>query len=170
MRWRRRAHLSLGSELVRSWPSKRTLPSVGSISRMSRRPVVVLPLPLSPARPKTSPRSIAQVDAIDGSDELLLARHQVLDEALLHREPLFQAGGLDQVSPFVSRLSAHPCRHLCLTSANLHTASTRSNDPDAQAGRAGPPLDSGPSPAGSAGGSDSPVAGGSGPAARPSMV
>ena len=36
-------------------PSNRTSPEVGSISRRMHRPVVVLPLPDSPTRPKISP-------------------------------------------------------------------------------------------------------------------
>jgi hypothetical protein len=40
---------------VISWPSNFTLPAVGSISRRMQRPVVVLPQPLSPTSPSTSP-------------------------------------------------------------------------------------------------------------------
>src|SRR5205814_10688008 len=40
---------------VMSLPSKYTAPSVGSVTLTSNRPVVVLPPPLSPARPKITP-------------------------------------------------------------------------------------------------------------------
>ena len=40
-----------------SFPSKDTVPLVGSYSRMMVRPVVVFPQPDSPTSPKVSPRS-----------------------------------------------------------------------------------------------------------------
>ena len=47
-----------GLRLVRSTPSNVTLPSVGSRSRISARPVVLLPQPDSPTSPSVSPRRI----------------------------------------------------------------------------------------------------------------
>ncbi len=40
---------------VMSWPSKMTLPSVASCSRITTRASVDLPHPVSPTRPKVSP-------------------------------------------------------------------------------------------------------------------
>src|SRR5579864_1723784 len=42
-----------------SWPSKITSPDVGSSSRKTQRPIVVLPEPLSPTSPSVSPRRMA---------------------------------------------------------------------------------------------------------------
>ena len=42
--------------LPTSCPSKRSVPEVGSISRRTQRPTVVLPEPLSPTSPTASPR------------------------------------------------------------------------------------------------------------------
>src|SRR5688572_7530425 len=47
--------ISLNGSPVISWPSNLTLPDVGSMSRRMQRPVVVLPQPLSPTSPSTSP-------------------------------------------------------------------------------------------------------------------
>ncbi len=43
--------------VLTSWPSKRMRPSLGSISRSTSRPSVLLPLPVSPTRPSVSPRA-----------------------------------------------------------------------------------------------------------------
>ncbi len=52
----------VASRLARSTPSKQTLPAVGSRRRNARRPSVDLPQPLSPIRPRHSPRAMRQVD------------------------------------------------------------------------------------------------------------
>ena len=44
-----------------SCPSKTIRPRVGSMARRTSRPVVVLPQPDSPTRPKVSPASIAKL-------------------------------------------------------------------------------------------------------------
>ena len=64
----------------------RGLPAVGGSSVASIRSVVVLPAPLGPRKPKTSPAATAQVDAAHGLDRLL---------ALAERSA--QAAGLDNV-------------------------------------------------------------------------
>src|SRR4051812_48934451 len=46
---------------VMSWPSNRIRPSVGSSSRMSSRPVVDFPQPVSPTRPIVSPLRIEKL-------------------------------------------------------------------------------------------------------------
>ena len=51
-----RRRTSRGSATT-SWPSTRAVPEVGSSSVMSILIVVVLPAPLGPSRPKSSPRS-----------------------------------------------------------------------------------------------------------------
>src|SRR6186997_1270061 len=56
---RRRNSAPLNS--VTSWPSKMMRPPVGGLSRMIARPVVLLPQPDSPTRPRVSPRSISNV-------------------------------------------------------------------------------------------------------------
>ena len=56
-----------------SRPSNTIWPAVGSSSRVSRRPVVVLPQPDSPTRPSVSPLRHAKVDAVDGLDRADLA-------------------------------------------------------------------------------------------------
>src|SRR5213594_966844 len=53
--WRRSARSSPLPSRVTSCPSKVTLPSVGSMRRRMQRPAVVLPQPLSPTSPSTSP-------------------------------------------------------------------------------------------------------------------
>src|SRR5918992_4171264 len=53
--WRRKPRSSAGESSPRSWPSKKTLPAVGSISRNIRRPSVDFPDPDSPTTPNTSP-------------------------------------------------------------------------------------------------------------------
>ena len=57
MRWRA-ARNSAASISEISISSKRTVPAVGSINRVSSRPVVDLPQPLSPTRASVSPRSM----------------------------------------------------------------------------------------------------------------
>ena len=46
---------SSGWSLLKSVPSKHIVPSVGWVKPTTRRPIVVFPLPLSPASPNTSP-------------------------------------------------------------------------------------------------------------------
>ena len=53
--------------VVMSVPSKTIVPAVGSMSRSSSRPTVVLPQPDSPTRPSVSPRRTDEVDAVDGA-------------------------------------------------------------------------------------------------------
>src|SRR6185369_7101208 len=57
MIWRSRRwwRISLGDSARRSAPLYRTWPPVGSMSRSSVRPAVVLPQPLSPTSPSVSP-------------------------------------------------------------------------------------------------------------------
>jgi hypothetical protein len=52
--------ISPGESRVRSVPSKTTSPDVGSISRSTERPMVVLPLPDSPTSPTTSPLAMSK--------------------------------------------------------------------------------------------------------------
>ena len=49
-------------------PSNSTSPEVGSISRRMQRPVVVLPLPDSPTRPKVSPSLDPEAHVVHGMD------------------------------------------------------------------------------------------------------
>ena len=67
-----------------SRPSKTISPAVGSSSRVSSRPVVVLPQPDSPTSAKVSPRRDVEGHAVDGLDRADLA----LQEALSDREVL----------------------------------------------------------------------------------
>ena len=48
-----------------STPSKTIRPALGSMSRRSSRPTVVLPQPDSPTRPSVSPRAIVRSTPID---------------------------------------------------------------------------------------------------------
>ena len=66
--------------VVMSWPSKRIVPAVGSMSRSSSRPTVVLPQPDSPTSPRVSPRADVEADAIDRLD---LGRRPLEDAALI---------------------------------------------------------------------------------------
>ena len=50
--------MALPESCVRSWPRKRTSPPVGLITWRIHLPKVVLPQPLSPTRPRVSPRMI----------------------------------------------------------------------------------------------------------------
>src|SRR5579885_3141943 len=53
---RRRGFIAARGSLRMSWPSTKTSPEVAGCKRRTVRPVVVLPQPLSPTRPKVSPR------------------------------------------------------------------------------------------------------------------
>ena len=53
--------ISSVERLCRSIPSKTTCPEVGSYKRKTRRPIVDLPEPLSPANPNTSPRRMVKL-------------------------------------------------------------------------------------------------------------
>ena len=57
-----------------SWPSKRIVPPVGSRSRVSSRPVVVLPQPDSPTSAERLALADVEVDAVDRLDRADLAR------------------------------------------------------------------------------------------------
>ena len=69
-----------------SRPSKMIVPSVGSSSRVSSRPVVVLPQPDSPTRESVSPVADREVQPVDGLDGADLA----LEQAAPDREVLGQ--------------------------------------------------------------------------------
>ncbi len=58
---RRSGFNSFSASVVMSSPLKSMVPLVGSISLSSSLPVVVFPLPLSPAKPKTSPPFILKL-------------------------------------------------------------------------------------------------------------
>ena len=76
-----------------SRPSKMILPAVGSRSRVSSRPVVVLPQPDSPTSESVSPALDREVDPVDGLDGADLA----LQQAPADREVLDQPVDLEQV-------------------------------------------------------------------------
>ena len=86
--WNRRRirDSSLPFVLVSDWPSKRTSPAVGGMRSSSIRPVVDLPQPDSPTRPRVSPRLTCERHAghgghdPDGAPEHAAADREVLDE------------------------------------------------------------------------------------------
>ena len=84
----RRAPLSFGM----STPSNMIVPDVGSMSRSSSRPTVVLPQPDSPTSPSVSPRRISNDDAVDG----LHLTDGPLQDAAPHREVLHEVADLDE--------------------------------------------------------------------------
>ncbi len=49
------------SSAVTFWPSNQISPAVGSISRKMQRPVVDLPQPDSPTKPKVSPAAMSKL-------------------------------------------------------------------------------------------------------------
>ncbi|GAV33936.1 hypothetical protein ROTAS13_01595 [Roseomonas sp. TAS13] len=53
---RRSARSAVPEAVVTSWPSKRIVPALGSISRITSRAVVDLPQPDSPTSARVSPR------------------------------------------------------------------------------------------------------------------
>ena len=73
-------------------PSKITSPLVALCRRRMVRPVVVLPQPLSPTRPKVSPLLIVEADAVDRLDVADLAA----EDAAQDREVGLQVLHLEQ--------------------------------------------------------------------------
>ena len=61
-----------------SRPSNVIRPPVGSSSRLTSRPVVVLPQPDSPTRPSVSPGCTVEVDPVHRLDRADLAAQQAL--------------------------------------------------------------------------------------------
>ena len=75
-----------------SVPSNVIVPDVGSISRSSSRPTVVLPDPDSPTSPSVSPRRTSKLDPGHGLDD----GHLPVEEPAPDREVLDQVADLDQ--------------------------------------------------------------------------
>ena len=71
-----------------SRPSNTILPAVGSSSRVSSRPVVVLPQPDSPTSDSVSPLRDREVEPVDGLHRADLA----LQQPAADREVLLQPG------------------------------------------------------------------------------
>ena len=71
---------------VMSEPSNVIVPDVGSIRRRMSRPIVVLPQPDSPTRPKRLAAPHLEVDTVDGVD----LGHRAAQDAALDREELEQ--------------------------------------------------------------------------------
>ncbi len=80
-------------------PSNRTVPSVGSRSRIIARPVVLLPQPDSPTSPSVSPRRIAERDSVHGLDRADLR----LKDARPDREMDLEVLDLDEVPGSAAR-------------------------------------------------------------------
>jgi hypothetical protein len=87
-----------------SWPSKTILPAVGSSSRVSSRPVVVLPQPDSPTSDSVSPLRTLKSRP---STAYLALQHAAPDREVLdqagHREQLFALADLRGVGHRVGR-------------------------------------------------------------------
>ena len=69
MTWilRRIAFICAGEAVDMLTPSKRISPAVGSSSRRTARPTVVLPQPDSPTSPSVSPGMDLERDVVDGA-------------------------------------------------------------------------------------------------------
>ena len=79
-----------------SVPLKMICPDVGVSSRVIIRPVVDLPQPDSPTRPRLSPAFRSKLDAVDGLDDL---PGPAQTGGLLDREVHLQVADLQQREP-----------------------------------------------------------------------
>ena len=87
-----RAQSAGWSDAVMSVPSKRMVPALAAVRRSTQRPTVVLPDPLSPTRPSTSPRPMAKDDAVDRAHRQAAAGKQAAADAVV----LAQAAQFEQ--------------------------------------------------------------------------
>jgi hypothetical protein len=79
-----------------SRPNTRAVPAVGVSTPARRRTVVVLPAPLWPSRPTTSPRATREVERVDGAVGAEVARQAAgLDDRMGHA-PMLRSAGRDQ--------------------------------------------------------------------------
>ena len=74
-------------------PSNVTLPAVGSISRSTQRPAVVLPEPDSPTSPTILPRGTAKLTSSIGADQPAAGSGKMLAQPVDDEERAAAASG-----------------------------------------------------------------------------
>ena len=120
---RRSTRKSCRSAAVTSIPSKSTVPEVGSISRRILRPVVVLPLPLSPDQPQRFAARDREAHAV----HRLHRTHHAREDALAHGEVLDEILDQEEIVAHGAKASSgipagRPCA--CIVGASCSQQAT----------------------------------------------